>query len=95
MKANTTLNMKFYYFEKKIEEPYNEEDGYPKPIDSINPNTNEIMHIGILALCCFYNKNKSLPEINNKMDDEELFKIAKKILEEKENKKEFWINKLR
>ena len=85
----STIN--FDSFKIKIEEPYSEEDGYPIELDNEKPNTNEILHIGILALCNFYQKYNALPEINNEKHAKELIEISKKILNEKENHNDFWI----
>lgn len=95
IKATIPLIMNFDSFEKKIEEPYSNKDPYPDQIDFVNPNTNEIVHIGILGLCSFYNIKSCLPEINNENDAIELINLSKNILIEKENKKEYWINGLK
>ena len=98
-KAKKSIIYNYESFEKKIEEPYNEEEGYPEQLDSANQNTNEIIHIGILGLFSFYDKNNRLPELNNEKDAEELIKISKEIFNEKdskiENEKEFWIKGLK
>jgi len=94
-KVNKPLILNFESFEEKFEIPYKEEDGFPEPIDSVNPNTNEILHIGILGLSSFFNKYKYLPKINDEHDYEELLNLSKEIFKEKENKKEFWINGLK
>ena len=87
--------IKFESFEKKIEEPYDENDGYLDQFDFGKQNTNEILHIGLLGLFNFYNKKKCLPEINNNNDAKELTVISKKILEEKEKQELYWVNNLR
>ena len=94
-KVKKPLILNYESFEKKIEEPYSELDGFPEQIDFVNKNTNEIIQIGILSLCEFYNKKKCLPELNNENDAEEVIKISKKIFKEKEDKKEFWLNGLK
>ena len=85
----------FDSFEKKLEEPYSKEDGFPIELDNDKPNTNEIIHIGILGLCKFVEKNNMLPELNNDKHAEELYEISKEIFNEKEKKKEFWIDGVR
>ena len=92
MKAKIPFEIKFDSFEKKIEEPYNE-DEIPQIIDETS--CNEIIHIGILALYSFYNKYNFLPEINNENQAEELLKIAKQIFNEKEKNEEFWVQDIK
>ena len=98
-KTKTPLILNYESFEKKIEEPYNEESGYPEQLDTVNQNTNEIIHIGILGLCSFYDQHNRLPELNNEKDSQELLKMSKEIFNEKDNKneneKEFWIQGLK
>lgn len=91
VKEPTILN--FDSFEKKFEEPYNEEQGFPGQIDFVNRNTNEIVHLGILGLNEFYKKNYGFPKINDEKDAQELINITKEILSDKEN--EYWINGLK
>ena len=88
-----TIN--FEPFEKKLEEPYSREQGFPIEVDNDKPNTNEIIHIGILGLCKFYEKYNMLPELNNDKHAKELIEISREIFNEKENKKEFWIDGVR
>ena len=99
IKKKEPVILHYESFEKRIEEPYNEEMGFPEQIDTVNPNTNEILHIGILALCSFYNNHNCLPELNSEDDAEELLKISKNIFNEKDNineeEKEFWIKGLK
>jgi len=90
-KVEKSSKINFESFEKKVEEPYNESDGYPNEIDCEKPNTYEILHIGFLGLCKFYEKYNSLPEINNELHAKELIEISKEIFKKKENKEEFWI----
>jgi len=92
MKAKIPFSIKFSSFEKKIEEPYDEND-IPQIIDETS--SNEIIHIGILALFSFYNKYNYLPEINDQNHAKELVSIANKILNEKEQNEEFWIQDIR
>ena len=54
MKAKIPLEYKFESFEKKLEEPYNEEEETPSLIAQIS--CNEIIHIGILSLYSFFEK---------------------------------------
>ena len=85
----------FDSFAKKLEEPYSKEEGFPIEQDNDKPNTNEIIHIGILGLCKFFEKKNILPELNNDKHAEELCEISMEIFNEKEKKKEFWIDGLR
>ena len=85
----------FRPFEKRLEEPYSQEEGFPIELDNDKPNTNEIIHIGILGLYKFYEKYNMLPELNNYKHADELIEISRKILNEKESKKEFWIDGVR
>lgn len=94
-KAKIPMEMNFLPFEMKLEVPYQEEDEYPLQIDMDKGCTNELIHLGILALCEFYNKKKSLPALNNKKDAEELYYIANKILINKEKEKLHWVIGLR
>lgn len=70
-----------------------EEQGYLDQID-YNPNANEIVHIGILGLCSFYNKYNKLQEINNKNNGIKLINLSKDIFNKKEPNK-FWLNSLK
>ena len=89
VEKSSTIN--FDSFKIRIEEPYCEEDGYPIELDNEKPNTNEILHVGILGLCKFYEKYNALPEINNEQHAKELIEISKEIFNEKENHNDFWI----
>ena len=91
IKAKTPLVMKFESFEKKLDEPFIEEDGFPNSCDFCKININAIIHLGIISLCDFYEKDNSLPKINNQKDAEELLIIAKRILIEKAKENQFWI----
>lgn len=87
---------KCYHFkslEKRLEIPY-EEDNIPNPIDYSKENTNEILHIGLLALNKFYKENNRLPELNNEKQADELLKFGKEIYVIKSKSKDFWINEL-
>lgn len=92
LKAKLPLNIKFESFEKKIEEPYNE-DELPSIIDDVS--INEIIHTGILALFLFYDKYNSLPEINNIIHAKELIDLSKEIFSQKEKKEEYWVQGIR
>ena len=93
MKAKMPLTMKFKSFEKKIEEPYDDNDENPQIIDETS--SNEIIHTGILALYSFYNKYNHLPEINNENHAKELISISYKIFNDKEKNEEFWVQNIR
>ena len=94
-KVEMPSKINFDSFERKVEEPYNESDDYPMELDAEKPNTYEILHIGLLGLCNFYEKHNSLPEINNDQHAKELIEISKEIFKQKENKEEFWIKGLK
>ena len=93
IKAKMSLKMKYKSFEKKLEEPYNNEDEMPLIID--DTSSSEIIHTGILSLYLFYNKHNFIPEINNNNHAEELIVMAKNIFKEKEEKGEFWVQGLK
>lgn len=92
LKAKIPLNIKFESFEKKLEEPYLE-DELPLIIDDCS--VNEIIHTGILALYIFYDKYNCLPEINNVIQAEELIGLSKEIFTQKEKKEEYWVQGIR
>ena len=93
LKAKIPLNIKFESFEKKIEEPY-KEDELPLIIDDCS--INEIIHTGILALYKFDEKYNCLPEINNIIQAKELIDLSKEIFIEREKKKEeYWVQGIR
>lgn len=81
-------NYHFKSLEEKFEIPYTEED-IPNQIDYSKDNTNEIIHIGILALNKFYKKNNNLPELNNEEKAKELLKLGKEIYDIKIKIKNF------
>ena len=93
MKEKRPTIINFDSFEKKIEEPYNEEEGYPGQIDFVNCNTNEIIHLGILGLFEFLKNHKCYPNLNNENDAQEILNLSKNIFNKKEN--EYWINGLK
>jgi len=90
-KVEKSSKINFESFAKKVEEPYNESDDYPNQHDYEKINTFEILHIGFLGLCKFYEKHNSLPGINNGLHAKELIEISKEIFKQKENRNEFWI----
>lgn len=94
-KAKIPLEMNFFPFETKLDVPYTEEDGYPLQIDLGKGCTNEIIHLGILALYEFLRIKNSLPELNNKKDAEELYVIANNILIKNEKNNSYWVAGLR
>ena len=87
--------IKFDSFKERIEEPIKENEKYVDPMDLKNINIQEILRIGILALFDFYDKNNNLPKINEKNDAEELLKISKNILEQKEKEGIYWVKYVR
>ena len=87
--------IKFDSFKERIEEPIKENEKYFDPLDLKNINIQEILRIGILALFDFYDKTNNLPKINEKNDADELIKIAKNILEQKEKEGIYWIKYVR
>ena len=93
VKEPKTIN--FESFKERVNEPIKEGEEYNDPLDFANPNIQEILRIGLLALFDFYDKNNSLPEINNNKDAEELFNIAKYILIQKEKEGIYWVKDIR
>ena len=88
---------KEYHFnslEERFEIPYTEEEGLPEQIDVSKVNTNEIVHLGLLALNKFYKEKKCLPELNNKEHENELISYGKEIYEKKIKENLFWLNGL-
>ena len=85
--------MEFESFEKSLKDPIKEGEPYPEPLDYLNVNLNEILHIGILSLFDFYDKNNNLPKINDEGDSKKLLGIAKIIFKnQKENS--YWAKNL-
>ena len=80
----------FKSLEERLEIPYTE-DNLPNPIDFSKESTNEIIHIGILALNKFYKENNSLPKLNDEKQANELLEISKKIYETKCKENELWL----
>ena len=87
--------LNFESFKKRIELPIKEGEEYNDPLDFLNPNIQEILRIGILAIFQFYDENKYLPRINNNVDSEKLFIIAKDILNKKEKEGIYWVKYIR
>ena len=85
----------FKSLEERFEIPYSEEEDIPEQIDFSKTNTNEMIHIGILALNEFYKEYKFLPELNNEQQAKKLIKIGKDIYEKKNNEDLFWLNGLK
>ena len=86
-------NYHFKSLEEKFEIPYTEED-IPNQIDYSKENTNEIIHIGILALNKYYKMNNNLPELNNEEQAKELLKLSKEIYDIKNKNNIFWLDEL-
>ena len=76
--------LKFESFKERVENPIKEREEYNDPLDFSNPNIQEILRLGLLALFDFFDKKNYLPEINEEKDYKELFDIAKNILKQKE-----------
>ena len=93
VKEPKTIN--FESFKERVNEPIKEGEEYNNPLDFANPNIQEILRIGLLALFDFYDKNNSLPEINNNKDAGELFNIATYILIQKEKEEIYWVKDIR
>ena len=85
----------FDSFKERLEEPIKEGEEYNDPLDFLNPNIQEILRIGLLALFSFYDENNYLPNINSKDDAEKLFIIAKEILSRKEKEGIYWVKYIR
>ena len=80
----------FASLKERFETPFTEEDGIPEQTDASKANTNEIIHIGIIALNKFYKENNCLPELNNKEQAKILLSYGKEIYEKKKNL--YWLN---
>ena len=85
----------FECFKERLEIPIKEGEEYNAPLDSANPNNQEILGIGLLSLFDFYDKKGSLPEINKLKDEKELIMIARNILKQKEKEEIFWVKNIR
>ena len=83
----------FKSLEERFEIPYTEEN-LPNPIDFSKESTNEIIHIGILALNKFYKEYNGLPELNNEKQANELLIISKEIYNTKCKENQLWLNEL-
>lgn len=87
--------LKFESFKERLKEPIKEGENYNDPLDFVNPNIQEILMIGLLSLFNFQDKYNKLPEINKNEDAEELLKIAKIVLEQKEKEGIYWVKNIR
>lgn len=85
----------FESFKERIEEPIKEGEEYNDTLDFCNPNIQEILRIGLLAIFDFYEKKDSLPEINKLEDEKELFIIAQRVLSKKEKDNVYWVQNIR
>ena len=86
---------KEYHFnslEERFEMPYTKEEGFPSQIDVSKTNTNEIIHIGLLALNKFYEEKNSLPDLNNEEQAKIILAYGKEIYQNK--KQLFWLDGL-
>ena len=87
--------IKFESFKERLEEPFKDGEQYNDPLDFLNINIQEVIHIGILSLFDFYDTKNCLPEINNIKDAEDLLILAKNILEQKEKDNIYWAKNIR
>ena len=87
--------LNFESFKERVEIPLKEGEEYNDPLDFLNPNIQEILHIGLLSLFDFYDKNNILPEINLQNDAEELLFLSKNILKLKQNENVYWVKNIR
>ena len=87
--------LKFESFKERVENPIKEGEEYNDPLDFSNPNIQEILRLGLLALFDFFDKNNYLPEINEEKDYKELFDTAKNILKQKEKEDIYWVKYIR
>lgn len=87
--------LNFESFKERVEIPLKEGEEYNDPLDFLNPNIQEILHIGLLSLFDFYDKNNILPEINLQNDAEELLLLSKNILKLKQNENVYWVKNIR
>ena len=85
----------FESFKERVEEPIKEGEEYNDPLDFSNPNIQEILRIGLLALFDFYDRKGHLPEINKSEDEDELFILAQNILKQKEKDEIYWVKFIR
>ena len=87
--------LNFESFKERVEIPLKEGEEYNDPLDFLNLNIQEILHIGLLSLFDFYDKNNILPEINLQNDAEELLLLSKNILKLKQNENVYWVKNIR
>lgn len=86
IEAKTKKEMNFICLNERFEIPYKENEDIPEQIDYSKINTNEIIHIGILALNQFYSEKNKLPEINIKEHSKIIIDYGKEIYEKKREK---------
>jgi ubiquitin-activating enzyme E1 len=84
----------FTSLKKRFEIPYTEEEGLPEQTDLTKINTNEIIHIGLLALNKFYKEKNFLPELNNEKQAKILISYGKEIYDNKKKEDLYWLNGL-
>jgi len=70
VKSKKELN--FNSLEERLNMPFLENEQIPEQIDVSKYNTNEIIHIGKLALNKFYKDKNIFPQLNNKEHAKEL-----------------------
>lgn len=92
VKSKKKLN--FNSLEERLNKPYFENKQIPEQIDVSKYNTNEIIHIRILALNQFYKDKNIFPVIKNKEYAKELILYGKKMYESKKAKKVCWLEGL-
>ena len=83
IEAKLKKELYFTSLDERFEIPYTENENIPVQIDYSKRNTNEMVHIGILALNDFYKQKNYLPDLNNKSHSEELISIGKEIYRRK------------
>ena len=87
--------MNFEPFKSRVEIPIKEGEEYNDPLDFLNINIQEILHIGLLSLFEFYDKNNFLPEINDSNNADELYIFAQNILNRKEEENIYWVKNIK
>lgn len=92
VKIKKELN--FTSLDERFEIPYTKDEDIPSQIDYSKSNTNEMIHIGILALNQFYKDKNCLPDLNNKNHSDELVSIGKEIYNQKKIKNLKWLKGL-
>ena len=94
IEAKLKKELCFTSLDERFDVPYTNEEDIPRQIDYSKLNTNELIHIGILALNKFYQKNNFLPELNNKEHSIELIELGKEIYIQKKILKLKWLEGL-